>query len=276
MGETYNSMTFFRSYWDALRTLPEADRVKMYDAIMGYALDGIEPDLDGYLVGMFMLLRPNIDNSQKLRNSQGRGKKKPEEEEPEKKVSKRYGKGTEKVGKTYEKGIEKVGETYGKGTENLGKTERERDKDRDKDGDIERETESDSHNVMAEDKEGIGGNNVSVYSGGTEPAEQTHKAPKRPYGEFKNVMLSVEEARKLIEKFPTDWQKRIEALSSYKKSKGRKYKDDYATIVNWGMWDQKPKGGNKKNGDIEAYCQEMADWAERTETIQEGDKPPNE
>lgn len=59
---TYNYMTFYRWHRDALMTLPEAERLKMYDAIMDYALDGIEPELDDTVAGMFILIKADINN----------------------------------------------------------------------------------------------------------------------------------------------------------------------------------------------------------------------
>ena len=52
---------------------------------------------------------------------------------------------------------------------------------------------------------------------------------KKPYGEFGNVFLSDDEYQKLYVK-REDF---IERLSAYKKSSGKKYKDDYATILTW-------------------------------------------
>ena len=53
------------------------------------------------------------------------------------------------------------------------------------------------------------------------------------YGEFENVSLSEEELEKLKERFPYDWQARIENLSQYMQSKGKRYKSHYATILAW-------------------------------------------
>lgn len=58
------------------------------------------------------------------------------------------------------------------------------------------------------------------------------------YGEFENVHLSDEEFEKLMERFP-DYEERIERLSAYKRSKGKSYKSDYATILNWARKDDK-------------------------------------
>lgn len=56
---------FLPSYYDALRELPDEQRLMMYDAILDYAFQGgKEPDnLPPILNGYFVLLRPNIDNS---------------------------------------------------------------------------------------------------------------------------------------------------------------------------------------------------------------------
>ena len=53
-------------------------------------------------------------------------------------------------------------------------------------------------------------------------------------GEFKNVKLSDEEYQKLITKFgETGTKQRIENLSEYIASKGKKYSSHYATILSW-------------------------------------------
>lgn len=56
---------------------------------------------------------------------------------------------------------------------------------------------------------------------------------KGVYGEFENVSLSKEEYKKLSDKFSGTIQEKIEALSGYMKSKGKTYKDHYATILTW-------------------------------------------
>lgn len=85
----------------------------------------------------------------------------------------------------------------------------------------------------------------------TEPCaperEKTADEKKRhKYGEYGNVLLSDTDMEKLKAEFPTDWQARIENLSSYMASKGVSYKNHLATIRNWARKDgakvQKPFG----------------------------------
>ena len=57
---------------------------------------------------------------------------------------------------------------------------------------------------------------------------------KTSYGEGQNVFLTLEERRKLDEKFGiASATERIDALSLYKGSTGKKYHSDYLTILNW-------------------------------------------
>ena len=50
-------------------------------------------------------------------------------------------------------------------------------------------------------------------------------------GEFENVLITEEELEKLKERFPYDWEDKVERLSEYIQSKGKRYKSHYATIL---------------------------------------------
>ena len=67
------------------------------------------------------------------------------------------------------------------------------------------------------------------------------KREKNIYGEFKNVKLSIKEYEKLKVKFNGSLNEKIEALSEYMKSKGKKYSSHYATILTWARRDDKDK-----------------------------------
>lgn len=66
-------------------------------------------------------------------------------------------------------------------------------------------------------------------------------------GEFENVRLTEEELEKLKEQFPHDWQDRIERLSGYIASKGKRYKSHYATILSWARKDKKDAEARNSN-----------------------------
>lgn len=71
------------------------------------------------------------------------------------------------------------------------------------------------------------------------------------YGEFGNVKLSDSEYEKLVERFPMDYQDKIENLSVYLKKTGKKYKSHYATILSWDRKDQRDKKKSDPKGRLD-------------------------
>ena len=87
----------------------------------------------------------------------------------------------------------------------------------------------------------------------TQTEEIYVKDDKEKYGQFKNVFLSTEELNALKEKFPNDWNERIEKLSEYIAGHGKKYKSHYAVILGWARSDaEKNNGGHNGNGNNSA------------------------
>ena len=55
--------TFYRSYYEALKDLPEKERAKVLFAILDYALDEQTPnELTGVCSACFKLIRPTLDS----------------------------------------------------------------------------------------------------------------------------------------------------------------------------------------------------------------------
>ena len=78
--------------------------------------------------------------------------------------------------------------------------------------------------------------------GGDAQERHTREPPGR-YGEFMNVSLTKEDHGKLMVRFgDRDAKERIERLSGYLKSTGKRYKDHYATILNWARKDEDQTG----------------------------------
>ena len=74
---------------------------------------------------------------------------------------------------------------------------------------------------------------------------------RNSFGSYSNVLLSDDEMKKLKEEFPADYSQRIELLSGYIASTGKKYKDHLATIRNWARREQiKPKPTASANYDL--------------------------
>lgn len=78
---------FLQSYFQALRPLPDSERLALLDAILDFAFEGKEPDgLPPLLNGYFSILRPNIESGIRRYNAAvtngkggGRPPKKPTE-----------------------------------------------------------------------------------------------------------------------------------------------------------------------------------------------------
>ena len=79
--------------------------------------------------------------------------------------------------------------------------------------------------------------------------EAPPKATRHKYGMYENVLLTDEEYEKLQVEFPHDYSDRIERLSEYIASTGKKYKSHLATIRSWARKDtsQRPKASKSSN-----------------------------
>ena len=106
--------------------------------------------------------------------------------------------------------------------------------------------------------------------------EKAPKEERHQYGEYKNVLLSDSDLEKLKAEFPTDWQSRIERLSGYIASTGKKYKNHLATIRNWARED-KEKTSKKSSGLSDgkfhpgkAECASVSTLARYREQLREG------
>lgn len=174
--EQRKQFTFYRSYWEAMENLPDADMTAVLKAVIKYALDEVEPDgLESVQKAFFLLVKPTLDSSRK------------------KAANGRLG-----------------GKANGK--QNASKKEAK-------------------HNQPDSEKEKENEREIEIEN----------ECYKRAYGEFNNVFLSNEEFEKVKSLFPADWSIRIEQLSGYIASTGKKYKSHYATLRQWARKDSNGK-----------------------------------
>ena len=95
--------TFYRSYYEALKDLPEKERAKVLFAILDYALDEQTPnELTGVCSACFKLIRPTLDSG-RIKAANRKNKTKTNEEQNE----------NEKETKPEQKRKEKEGEKEG-------------------------------------------------------------------------------------------------------------------------------------------------------------------
>lgn len=85
--------------------------------------------------------------------------------------------------------------------------------------------------------------------------KQNTKDVRHRYGPYWNVMLTDAQYETLQEEFPLDYDERIERLSEYIESTGKKYKNHLAVIRTWARKDGvKPAtAANKDNEEAEAF-----------------------
>jgi len=97
---------------------------------------------------------------------------------------------------------------------------------------------SDDHELASPTKLAISPSTVAISS-----TQKIITSKKQKYF-FDNILLTEQEYQKLVGRFGEAGTKdRLEALSLYKKSQGKKYKDDYATVLAWERREQRMRGG---------------------------------
>lgn len=70
-----DSFVFYRSFHEALNNLNNRDRLLVYDAIAGYALDMTDPKLSGIPFAIFTLIKPQLDaNNKRYQNGKKGGR----------------------------------------------------------------------------------------------------------------------------------------------------------------------------------------------------------
>lgn len=78
-----DSFIFYKSFHDAIKTLPDNERLEVMDAIMMYAIDGQNVDLNGITKSIFTLIKPQIDaNNKRFKNGKNGGRPKTYKEKP--------------------------------------------------------------------------------------------------------------------------------------------------------------------------------------------------
>jgi hypothetical protein len=122
--------TFYRSYYDALKNLPEKERAKVLFAILEYALDEQEQNnLEGVCAACFLLIRPTLDSG-RIKAANRKNKAKTSEEQNENKAE------------TNEEQTKNKTET--RAEQNRKEKEKEKEREVEKEREIEVESEYDS------------------------------------------------------------------------------------------------------------------------------------
>lgn len=73
MSDRREGFLFYRSFYEAIHSLPKKDRLSAYEAVIEYALNGTEPELSGAPAAVFTLAKPNLDASKRKAESGKKG-----------------------------------------------------------------------------------------------------------------------------------------------------------------------------------------------------------
>ena len=78
-----DSFIFYKSFYEAIRGLPDNIRLEVFTAITEYSLYGKQPgDLKPFARGMFLLIKPNLDANVKRYENGMKGGRKPRKNTP--------------------------------------------------------------------------------------------------------------------------------------------------------------------------------------------------
>ena len=105
-----DSVLFYRSFYEAIQTLPDEERLKAYEYIIGYGLNGAEPEAGSAAYGIYIMAKAQVDANNKrfLNGSRGGRPKTKEKPNDNQKETKNEPNGNQTVTKTKPKEKDKV------------------------------------------------------------------------------------------------------------------------------------------------------------------------
>lgn len=214
-----DSFIFYRSFFEAIDTLPRDIQGEIYRAIVRYGITGEETEsLKPIARSLFILMKPQIDaNMSRYENGCKGGRPKAEREEKKPEQNQRL---------TEPKPSENRTETEPKPKDNRTETER-------------KPNENDNENVNVLKEKGNTGVLPQKKKTQEPPLPEIEKPEKAAYAEY--VSMTNAEYAALVERYGEQAAREmIDILDNYKGSNGRKYKSDYRAILSWvaGRWEE--------------------------------------
>lgn len=101
------------------------------------------------------------------------------------------------------------------------------------------------YDTDTETDNGNGNDTVTVDVTETDNSNTAEEHTKTYYGIYKNVPLTKQEYLQLINKFGSGTDTLIDSMSEYMRTSGKTYKDCYARLLTWKLYDDKEKTHNK-------------------------------
>jgi len=90
-----DSVVFYRSFWEAIKQLPEKERLESITAILEYGLDEMEPKSAGVASAMFLMAKPQIDANNRRYQNGTKGGRPVTKTEPKNNLESNYNKASD-------------------------------------------------------------------------------------------------------------------------------------------------------------------------------------
>ena len=223
----------FREHLELLNKLPCEKRCEVLDALFAYSYDHVIPELDSLSELVFVAIRQSLDrNAEKYRircekNREAALKRWHKEEKAEEAYEK-DAKATEGM----ETDASDAGDANASYYNNSKKKSKSNSKSKNKSESYSNKKNENDHNKKESEK--------------TEALCEREEDPPAPeeessleLGTFGNVYLSEDDLERLKEKYPEDWEDKIDHLSCYMESSGKQYKSHLAVLLSWAAEDEK-------------------------------------
>lgn len=213
-------------YMDILEELSLGERWDVISALMQYFETGDNPTLSTAARIVFKVMAKRIDNDTKHYNEVSEKRKNARNNRAEQNAANVDN--AEQTMTNVDKSLQCSTKPYD--------TDIDTDTDTDTDTDVFSSTNVDSNTTES----------AKADSSVKKEKDKKEKSPEKRhrYGMYKNVLLSNDALSALKSEFD-DWGDRIEKLSEYMESTGKKYKNHLATIRNWARMDgERKKSGN--------------------------------
>lgn len=244
------SFVFYETWAEAIRQMPDKERLQVYDAIMAYGIYGTKTDLGGLAQLAINMIYNNIDDMKTKRQERA--------EKNRQNVLQRWQNNTNVYNRIQSNTNDTNGyESYHNVNGNVN-------------GNVNDNIDTNSNSKISCSIESVyGGENENADKSAMRTQSDTpsieksaspkkekscakkEKEPKREYGEYKNVLLTDSDAKKLRDEYGDDAVGIVQNYSEYKEMKGYKYKNDYLAIRKWGAdtyYEQLNKHKSRNNG----------------------------
>ena len=236
-----DSFIFYRSFFEAIDTLPRDIQGEIYRAIVRYGITGEETEcLKPIARSLFILMKPQIDaNTSRYENGckGGRPKAGGEDEKPNGNQTETKPKPNGNRTETKPKPNGNQTETKPNGNRTETKPKPNGNQTETKPKPNENDNENDNDNYLKEK----GNTGVLPQKKKTQepPLPKIEKTEKAAYAEY--VSMTNAEYAALVERYGEQAAREmIDILDNYKGSNGKKYKSDYRAILSWvaGRWEE--------------------------------------